>query len=242
MMRVHSAVIRAPIFLLVPLLVLGGCDRDEPTPEVAAEAPTPEERLRSAVDAWNATRSFHFTLALENRTINLDQAGLLSYSNVEGDVVAPDRLQAQTMVRTPVGNTEVAFIAVADRQWLTNPLTRQWEPAPPEAAGAVSTMFDPATVIGATLVEMDSLQYIGQTTLNGTPVHRLTGQLPGSVLAGFAADLQNVPRLEVDVYASTADDRIRRIVVRQPPVGEAVPTWTFDFSNFDQPITIEPPL
>src|SRR5690606_26494633 len=141
MMMNRFAARRGAVIALAMLLVAGGCEREEPAPEVVAEELTPQERLQNVVNAWNATQSFHFTLALENRTINLDEAGLLSYSNVQGDVVAPDRLQAQTMVRTPVGNTEVAFIAVGDRQWLTNPLTRQWETAPAEAAGAVSRMF-----------------------------------------------------------------------------------------------------
>jgi hypothetical protein len=242
-MNLEGIAKRGPAVLLVTVLgIVGACDREEPAPEVVVAEPTPEERLQSAVQAWNNTSSFHFTLQLENRSINLDEAGLLSYSNVEGDVVAPDRMQAQTLVRTPVGNTEVAFIAVGEQSWLTNPLTRQWEAAPREAGGAVTGMFDPATGIGATLVEMDSLTYVGEETLDGVQVHHLSGQLPGTVLAGFAPDLQSVPRLDLEVYAGTEDERIRRIIVRQPPVGEVTPTWTFNFTNFDQPVTIQPPL
>ncbi len=147
------------------------------------------------------------------------------------------------MVRTPVGNTEVAFISVGDQQWLTNPLTRQWEAAPPGAAGAVAGIFDAESGIGALLVDMDNLEFVGEEVLGGTPVYRMRGTLPGSVLAPFAADLATAQRLDIDLLAGAEDHRIRQILVREPPAADgSIPTWTFDFSNFDQPVTIEPPL
>ncbi len=230
--------------LLVGLVTMvSACGDDEPAPVPAEVAePTPEERLRSAVDVWNATDSFHFRLTVENRVIPLDQAGMLTYSTAEGDVVTPDRMQAQTTVRTPVGNTQVAFIGIGDQQWITNPLSRQWEPAPPGTAGAVATAFDPSTGIGATLTQMPDVRYSPRESLDGAPAYRLSGTLPGTVMAGFAADLAAVPTLDVDLFVTPDDDRIRRIVVRQPTTPEGViPTWTFDLSNFDQPVTIQPP-
>lgn len=227
------------------IAVASGCGDtgDAPGAEDVVEEITPEERLQSAIDTWNATSSFHFILQLEGRTVALDASGMLTYAGAEGDVVAPDRMQAQTTVRTPVGNTQVAFIGIGDQQWLTNPLTRQWEPAPAGAAGAVASAFDPTTGIGARLAGMTELQYHPDETLDGTPVSRLSGALPGNVLAGFAPDLATVERVDVDLIVTPNDNRIRRIVVRQPPAPDGtVPTWTFDFSSFDQPVAIEPPL
>ncbi len=90
---------------------------------------------------------------------------------------------------------------------------------------------------------MTELQYHPGESLDGTPVFRLSGALPGDVLAGFAADLATVERLDVDLIVTPNDNRIRRIIVRQPPAPDGtVPTWTFDFSSFDQPVSIEPPL
>lgn len=207
------------------------------------EEPTPRDLLESAVEAWNATTSFHFALQLENRAIALDETGMLTYNSAEGDVVAPDRMQAQTMVRTPVGNTPVAFIAIGDSRWLTNPLSRQWEAAPPGTGAEVSGLFDPQTGIGAMLVNMETVEQVGEETMDGVPVVRLTGSLPGSVLSGFAADLSAVDQLSVEIFIGRDDNRIRRIIVREPAAAQTpTPTWTFTFSNFDQPVSIEPPL
>jgi hypothetical protein len=204
---------------------------------------TARDRLDAAIVRWNATRTFHFLLQLEGRSVPLDEMGLLTYDRVEGDVVAPDRLQAEAMVRTPVGNTPVAYIAVGDRQWLTNPLTRQWEPAPAAAVGGgVGGMFDPDTGIGAMLADMEAPEIRGEDSIAGEASVRLGGSLPGVLLAGFAADLAAVDRLDVELSIGTADDRIRRIVVREPPYDATAATWRFDLSRFDEPISIEPPL
>ncbi|MDR0786317.1 MAG: LppX_LprAFG lipoprotein [Gemmatimonadota bacterium] len=241
--------IAAPLILAGFVILTPGCGDRKPAAEPVEEQPaaiaepTPGERLQNAVDVWSATSAFHFRLALENRVIPLDAGGLLTYTTAEGDVVTPDRMQAQTTVRTPVGNAQVAFISIGDRQWITNPLSRQWEAAPAGTAGAVASAFDSRTGIGATLSGLAELQYTPDERLDGTPVYRLSGILPGTVLAGFAADLSAVPTLQVDLFITPADNRIRRIVVRQPATPEgAVPSWTFDFSNFDVPVPIEPPL
>lgn len=227
------------------VLVAPACGDDEPAaePEVVVEEPTPRERLQSATDAWNATDSFHFVLTLQNRVLAFDQSGLISISAAEGDAVAPDRLQAQTTARTPMGALELALISIGEEQWITDPLTRRWTSAPAGAAGAVAGIFDPATGIGARLMQMTDVEYFPGETLDRTPVFRLSGTLPGSVMADLAPDLAAVPVLNVDLFVTPADNRIRRVVVRQPATPEgSVPTWTFDLSNFGQPVTIAPPL
>jgi hypothetical protein len=225
--------------LSVVLLSSVACTPDADAPP---EGMSPRDRLESAVAAWNSTSAFHFALQLDGRSIQLDQSGLLSFNQVEGDVVAPDRMQAETTVRTPVGNTQVAFIAIGDEQWLTNPLTRQWEPAPPEASQGVAGMFDPNTGIGSMLIDMDDLQQVGEETVAGVRTARLTGKLPGAVLSNFAPDLAGVQTVDVDLWIGVDDHRIRQILVREPPVGDAAPaSWTFQFSRLDEPISIQPP-
>jgi len=226
------------------LVSLGACGGDAAPggDEMVVETLTPRDRLHSAAATLSAAESFHFTLRLENRTIPLDALGMLTYSDVQGSVVAPDRMQAETLVRTPLGNTQVALIAIGDQKWITNPLTRQWESAPPEAGGGVSGMFNPETGIGAMLVNMDDPQLADEQPHGGAPAYRLSGRLPGSVLAAFAQDLLAVEQLDVLLVVTALDDRIRQIVVREPAGANGpAPVWTFDLTDFDQPVSIEPP-
>lgn len=238
-----------PLLLLVPLVACSD-DSDDTTPDVAVEAPTPRDHLERAVSTWNANESFHFTLQVANRSIALDSTGLLAYQMAEGDVVVPDRLQAQATVQTPVGNTPVALIVIGDRTWVTNPLTRQWAEAPGGTAGEVAALFHPETGIGAMLLEMEDIDVAGETTVQGTAGRTITGALPRDLLARIDANLaellaQNADlgQLQVELFVGRDDDQIRQIVLREPADSTgAVPTWTFMFSNFGQSVEIQPPL
>jgi hypothetical protein len=237
----ESSVNRAS-FLALPFVLLLPTACGAQADSGAAASTPPQELLNRAVQAWNSTESFRFTLGVEGRTVPLDENGMIAYDRLSGAVVAPDRLQAETVVRTPLGNTEIAFVAIGDRQWLTNPLTRQWEQAPPELQMDVGTMFDTEAGIGALLIGLENLERGPDQTLNGTRTVRLQGTLPGHVLASFAADLVAAERLDLDLWVGASDNRIRQIVVREPATNGTTPTWTFQFSNFNDAISIQPPL
>lgn len=226
-----------PMLLTILLIGLMGCSGPSATP-----TPTPQAWLERAVGAWNGTESFHFTLALANRTIALDGSGLLAFSEAEGDVVAPDRLQATTLVQTPLGNVTTAFIAIGEDQWLTNPLNGEWEQAPPEMQTEVNSIFDAETGIGPLLAELQNLERPADAELDGASMVRLRGTLPGTVLSLIAPDLAEQESLTVDLWISPSDDRVQQIVITEPSAEGEVPTWTFRFSQFDAAPAIEPPL
>jgi lipoprotein LprG len=224
------------IALMVALLGCGG--EAVPTPE---PTPTPQDWLTRAVQAWNNTESFHYILTLVGRTITLDSSGLFAFDRVEGDVVAPDRMQAETEIRTPFGTAQIGYITIGDQQWLTSPLTGRWEQAPPDMQTEVSGIFNPESGIGAFLADLQNLQQLPNETLDGTDFVRLRGTLPGALLSDFAADLPET--VQVDLWVSPADSRIHQIILTE--TGSAIeppPTWTFRLSNFNGAPAIEPPL
>jgi hypothetical protein len=46
----------------------------------------------------------------------------------------------------------------------------------------------------------------------------------------------------VDIWIGVDDNRIHQILVREPAAEGANPaTWNFQFTRFDEPISIEPP-
>jgi hypothetical protein len=214
-----------------------------PTPVPPTPTPSPQDWLEGVVAAWNNLESFHFTLDLENRTLMLDDSGFLAAAEAEGDVVAPDRLQVATLVQTLLGSTQVQFVAIGEDQYLTNPLNGEWEQAPPELQTDVTGIFDPEVGIGALLADLQNLERLADEQVEGTQTVHLRGTLPGSALAAFAADLEGTDEVTIDLWAGTEDRRIRRIIITEPANAEGeTPTWTFNFSNFDADVTIEPPL
>lgn len=230
--------------LFVLALALVGCDAaaPDPTPVPPTPTPTPEAWLARAVQAWNETGSFHFELALVNRSIPLDAGGTLAFDEVQGDVVAPDRLRAETLVKTLVGNASVAFVAIGDEQWLTNPLTGRWEVAPPNMQAEVTGIFDPQAGLGSLLAEMERLQRLPDETLEGVETVRLQGTLPGALLADFAPDLADGRTVTVDLWMDRETGRLQQVVLTEPPADGETAIWTFRFSAYDAMPTIEPPV
>ncbi len=210
------------------------------TPIPPTPTPSPQDWLDRAIGVWNGSENFHFTLELVGRTIPLDESGQLSFSDVEGDVVAPDRLQAQTLIKTPFGSTEVAFIAIGEEQWLTNPLSGEWEAAPPTMRTNVTEMFDPQVGIGSILADLEELERLPDESLDGQPTIHLRGTLPGALLQDFASDLPE--RVSVDLWLGTDDQRFHKLTITEPVSGAEAATWTFLFSNYNSDISIEPPL
>lgn len=233
----------AALLVVVLLALLAACGSEEPptptaTPVPPTPTPTPQELLDRAVTTWNQTSSFHFSLALTERRIELDEGGTLAFSTVEGDVVAPDRMQAETLIQTPFGSTNVAFVAIGEQQWLTNPLNGQWEEAPPSMQTDVDLMFDPEVGIGALLAQTDSLERLPDETLGEIPTIHLRGTLPGIALSDFATDLPET--VTVDLWMEQGSYHLRQVIITEP--GEPAPTWVFLFSDFNSEISIEPPL
>ncbi len=218
----------------------GGPTEPTPTPVPPTPTPSPQDWLDGAVRGWNETESFRFVLQLQERTISLDEGGLLSFSEAEGTVVAPDSLQAEALVRTPLGATEIAYISIGPDQWLTNPLSGQWEQAPPEMATDVTALFDRQAGLGSLLAEMEALQRMPDATFEEVPMVHLRGTLPGAVLSDFASDLPET--VTVDLWVGAGEPRIHRVVLTEPAVSGLTPTWTFLFSEFDAAPAIEPPL
>lgn len=225
---------RRLLLLLSLLIVLAACSKaDEATP-----TPTAQTLLERAATAWNSTQSFAFTLRMVGRALLVDEGGLMSFSEASGQVVAPDRVRAAATIETMLGTAQIGYIAIGANQWITNPLSGAWEPAPPEYAGQVSEIFNRDRGIGALLGKLQSVERLADEPINDEATVHLRGTLAGAELAALANDLPE--QVTVDLWMGQGDDRIRRIVLTEPG-GDTPATWTFDFSAFDAPVTIEPP-
>ncbi|MDQ4075972.1 MAG: LppX_LprAFG lipoprotein [Chloroflexota bacterium] len=231
-----------PLFLSL-LLVLAACGDvavPTPTPIPPTPTPSPEDWLERAVETWNELEGFHFALTIEERTIELDEEGVLSFGEAEGDVLAPDRMQAETTVQTPFGSTPVAFIAIGENQWLTNPASGEWEEAPPDMQVEVTELFAPGEGIGEILADMENVERLADEEVEDTVTVHLRGTLPGTLLVDFADDLPET--VNVDMWIGEDEYRIHKLVITEPTDEGPEPVWTFLFSRFDDPAAIEPPF
>lgn len=243
--------------ILVLLLLLAGCRLgggeeeappgipDTPRPPTATPTPTPSpaDWLDAATERWKETESFHFTLTLEERVIALDATGVLGFSEAEGNVIAPDRMQALALINTPLGSAQVDFIAVGEDQYLTNPLSGQWEPLDESLRSDITLIFDETQGVVAVMGQMQGLERLPDERVAGPLAVHLRGTIPAETLAFLASDLAGAGTLTVDLWIETQSAQILKIVITEPVGAEGTtPVWTFLLSNFGGVAPIEPPL
>ena len=228
-------------FLILLFFALIGCGGAEPAP-TPTPTPTPQDWLNAAIEAWNTTESFHFVLALENRAIPIDPSGNLAFSQAEGDVIAPDKFQASTVVKTVLGNIEVAFIAIGEDEWLTNPLNKEWEKAPVSSPFQVADLFGSEKGIAQKVKGAIGLDRDADETVDGVETVHLRGTLSGEVLADFAPELAEQKQVKMDLWISQSDNRIQKLVITEPAIDGISPIWTFTFTQYNEVPDIEPPI
>ncbi len=232
-----------PFLILLCLALIGcsGAEEQEPA-ATATPTPSPQDWLNASIEAWNSTESFHFVLALENRAIPIDPSGNLAFSEAKGDVVAPDKFQASTVVKSVLGNIEVAFIAIGEDEWLTNPLNKEWEKAPVSSPFQVSDLFGSEKGIAQKVEAATNLERHTDETIEGVQSIHLSGNLSGAVLADFAPELAEQENLKMDIWINQEDSRIQKLVITEPAIDNISAIWTFTFSQYNEVPDIEPPV
>jgi hypothetical protein len=201
-------------------------------------APDPTTLLKQAQSTFNQVQTLHFVLT----TAHLGTSSGLTVTQATGDVQRPDRLSAQATAIVSGFTANVQLIIIGQQQWITNPLTGQFEKT--NQYGSFLTIFDPQQGIGAALVDMQQPSTPQDTSANGRPCWKIYGKAPTSDLAaivgGSTATNQTVG---VSVCIGKSDSELYTIevdgVLTQGDTTQT--TRTFTLSNFDQPVNIQPP-
>jgi hypothetical protein len=241
----------ALVALIVALFaLLAGCGDGEPTPTVSPTAaptatPTPDPAaiLRQAGAAMQGLNSAHFTISRSGGPAYLDEEGSLVFTSAEGDFVAPDAIQAEVIVAGPGLALTVSTVAIGSDQWITNPLNEQWEKLPPGWGFNPAILFDPEQGWESLLDEdVSNITLIGLVDQGDQSLYQLRATAAGerirTVTGGITASDEAIT---VEIWVDPATLLVHRLhFVTGSPTGE--PTeWILDFSQFDRPLTIEPP-
>jgi hypothetical protein len=219
-----------------------------PTPIVAVELTpgpdvTAEEILRFGAGRMANIRSAHFKATIDG-TVYIDDARSLQLVSAEGNVVRPDRVQAQFRLR--IGDQAIStirMVTIGEDAWMTDIISGDWVAAVAEFNYDVSAIFDPAEGLAAVMLGVDDPVRLPDEELDGRDVYvieatgdkELIGPVTSYTLLGYPATV----RAWID--QETGD--LLKIVLTEPPSPENddPSTWTLELSNYDADITIEPP-
>ena len=233
----------ACILLGVGVLSCGGPDVPTSTPPTVTPSPTPinpQALLEKSGKTMESLESFHFLIEHTSGGTPL-LPGLL-ITSAEGGIVNPDRLTVDFGGQFGSLYIKSSFIALGDANYMTNPLTGQWETVPAEASPL--GFFSPQRGISAIMTQVSGVSIVSSDEHS----HRLTGKLPPqalSSLVGTTISDTSAAALVLVELTIDAEDFYLLEAVLDGRVTADEPDGTvrvIAFSQFNEPIDIESPL
>lgn len=236
----RSSFLLASLGLILGLAFLAGCQ-----PALPEAPPVTDIVLRSA-DQMQSLAGFHFVIDRSGAPAYLDAAETLSFRRAEGDYVAPDQARANVRVIAPGLVAEVQVISIAQDYWETNVLTGQWHKLPADQGFNPAALFDPQTGIRPLLAEdLRELEYLGLqelAELPGQKLYTIRGQVSGNRLSAMSYGLIGQDQIQAQLWVAPQTFNLYRLqLVEQQPGAPEATTWQFDFWDFGEVVTIQPP-
>lgn len=225
------------------LLMLAGCSlpwQHTTTTSGPGPSPTAQQVLATIQKNFRAVSSFHLSMKTEN--LGNTDANEIVIRQAEGDVLMPDKVQAQANILLSGQAVTVNLISVGENQYITDPITGQWR--------VVKGMLDPRVLTNpdtGLIALVGQLQHLtGPTSdnVNGVDCWRVNGLLPAKDLAFFTGG--GVPAgtmLQTSVCAGKNDGLPYAITVTgQAATGDTEQTKrTFFISKYNENISIVAP-
>ena len=190
-----------------------------------------------------STISLHFVIELSGKLTYLDSPPTLVLKRAEGDLVRPDQVRAIVKISSFGVLSEVAILGLGDEQYITNPLSQQWEKVPPGQGWYFdpALLFDPQYGIEPILSET-AWTFCAEGEIEGQTHYCLHGQSSGERVSPLTSGMVGPGVVTLDVWVGRRDVYVRRIQIVELDSDPEDPTqWLIEFSAFDQPVDIEPP-
>lgn len=203
---------------------------------------TAEQIAQRSAQRSSQVNSFHFTIDLSGRPKTIDPLATLSLRHADGDVARPDRAQSRIKVSVSGLVVEVQAIGIGSQQWLTNPLSQRWESAPANWGYNPSVLFDAQKGIPALLQRVTGLTRLSDESLDGKLHYRLSGKINPQDVAPMTAYMVTGSDVTFTLWVGADDSLLRKVHITEKADAGADPTeWDIVLSNFDAPVTIQPP-
>ncbi len=195
------------------------------------------ELLTAAATAFAGLQGFHFVLTQESATIPLPPNFALE--SAEGNIVLPDRFEAELETEVQGVNVSVDAIAIGSDTWLTNPFTRQWQKLDVD----LRDFADLAALLPTLLPAIQNPEIAGESTIDGVRSHRVVGRADSSELQDALPFSLPGLEVEIEVWIGVDDSLPRRLrVIGQLIAGESGDAVRqIDLTRFNRPVRINPP-
>lgn len=209
-------------------------DNGDPPPEDLSA----QEVLEQAAEAIQDVTSFRFELTHQNGSTPLPLGLELVAAN--GEMSLPAALRADIEARAVGINVNVEVISVDSETWVTNPFTRRWESL---GNADIRDFADPHAIVQQVLPLLDDAEVQGTASVGGVNTYALRGSIDSGALQSALGLAESGRIVQVEAWIGVEDSLPRRIRLNGPLSNDDASNVVrqVDISQFNQPVTIEPP-
>ncbi|CAN5377308.1 hypothetical protein BH09CHL1_BH09CHL1_20740 [soil metagenome] len=247
------------IRVVAPLAAIAGVavGRTAVAAQSTPSADDAQALLDRAIAGMAALDSYSFEFESKNGEIALIPE-VFTIHDLEGDVVRPDAFQAETEVEVLFVDLDIRVVTIGDDSWITNPLVLVGSGNDMVRIGEVDFDggFNPAWAVNPDHIALPLLGIIEDPTISATgstsSLTQIDGEISldmitelgemfaGAVVSDFIPD--GLPPLQVSVWIGS-DDLVHKLEIegqlfRSESSGLV---RSFEFDDFNEPITIDRP-
>ena len=178
-MQRHRTVLHSLLHISLPgllacMLALTACGGS------AATTPDAHTLITQAQVAIQKVTSYHFNLTVDNP----GTAGALIVKTADGDILVPDKLQANANALLFNNVVQVKIIAIGADQYITDPITNAWH----KTSGLLDprTLSDSKTGVAAILGNIQNPSTPTTSSVDGVPCWSINGTLDAKYLVAIS--------------------------------------------------------
>ena len=217
---------------LALILLLIGCGGSS----ASTTAPSAQQLITSAQAAIQKVSSYHFNLKAQN----IGTSSQLPIQSADGDIVVPDKLQANANVVFGGATVQAQMIAIGDKQYLN--VLGGWQ----QASGLLDprVLSDPQTGVAAILGQLKNPSTPTDSSSGGTPCWSINGKLDASYLTGITGGGAPAGTQDNVTVCIGKSDKLPYLIkiTGISALGDTAQTVrTFTLSKFNEKITISAP-
>jgi hypothetical protein len=189
-------------------------------------------------------QSLHFTLDIDGETL-IDGNEALRLESAEGDMSRPDKVIVEFRVSIlGAGSVSIKMITIGEESWTTDLITGNWGDAPPEFGYNPSVLYDNQDGLGPVMGKLENAEIVGTEEVNNRDAYLITGTVEPAVISLLTANTMGGDEVAVTLWIDSETSDILRVVLQEGENADKdePATWTLNLSNFNNEISIEPPV
>lgn len=239
----HAVWILSTMIGLIALIACGGGSKKATQPPPPTPTPVSAQSILSgAAQRFDQINSLHFDLQVDGN-VALDKNGSIKLRGANGDLLRPSSAKAKANVSFMGANLSINMVSIGTEQYITNPISGNWEKAPSDLGYDPAVLFDKNQGISHVLTSVQNPTIAGSESVNGKDAYHITGTVRKQDVAPIAGGALNGDNDPVDLWIDKKTGDVVKLVIHDTAAngGNTGNTWTLLLTQQNEQVTISKP-